>query len=304
VSRTRWLLFAVATAGYLAATACVPGELFLESGRDAGPDAKVDASKDARVVDAPTDGGVDMQIADAGPDVSVDTSHACTGPADCPKGEACDTMTGLCSTSCAKGQLCNGGCCQLVGTTGGACVTGTLSMACGSTGALCDDCDGFGKGPDGGVCLPTGHCSCAKRPDCPRYEACEMGSCTTSCSAAGECNQGCCDGTQCQPGDTPSACGAGGLECSTCGGAKPLCSGACVQCASEKDCMTGQACNAHVCTTTCAVGVSCNGGCCNTSDTTPMCVSGVSDEVCGSTGAECTDCLALGDVCTAGTCAP
>ena len=65
-------------------------------------------------------GGGDL----AGSDGSVSNS-GCSTAADCPKGQACDTVNGVCTTACSASQACNGGCCD-----GATCVAGSDASKC------------------------------------------------------------------------------------------------------------------------------------------------------------------------------
>src|SRR5580658_1411647 len=83
-------------------------EATFDSGIDALVDVAGDASIDApsdSVSDAPQDAPGDA-IGDAGQPIE------CSGPGDCPIGQACDVSTGFCTTACSSTSACNGGCCN------------------------------------------------------------------------------------------------------------------------------------------------------------------------------------------------
>jgi hypothetical protein len=68
----------------------------------------------------------------------------CNAATDCPVGYACNSSN-QCTTNCAGGLTCNGGCCQAIAGLAltFACVPGTAVNACGSTGTGCADCRQF-----------------------------------------------------------------------------------------------------------------------------------------------------------------
>ena len=140
---------------------------------------------------------------------------------------------GVCSTgACPLGQSCSGG--QCVCTTAScpagccgpshACYGGTSASACGSGGALCDNCTAQGKQCFMKTCKD---CSCTNKKcgasdgcggtclsgSCPAGQTCSQGKCI--CTAA-SCPKGCCLGSTCQVGTAASACGSGGGQCQDC----------------------------------------------------------------------------------------
>jgi hypothetical protein len=148
------------------------------------------------------------------------------------------------------------------------------------------------------------HPGCKSPTDCDAHEACnlESGVCSSSCSAAGQCNGGCCDGLHCDPGDAAAACGSGGALCAACeavadSGAACLASGTC-GCLVATDCPTGQACNGGVCNDLCTAAGQCNGGCCDG----VHCQPGTAPTACGTAGAACSP--ACSGFCSSGACAP
>ena len=130
-------------------------------GADAGDEA---SSADAA---APSDAFVpDVFASEASPtpvkDASSDHPQGCSGPSDCPSGEACNGNQ--CTTSCDSTHSCNGGCCLT-----GVCFSGDATGACGSTGGACVTCQANTQNCSGGACVsipcgggnswcPTGYC--------------------------------------------------------------------------------------------------------------------------------------------------
>jgi hypothetical protein len=206
---------------------------------------------------------------------------ACTAPSECPPGEACDLGTGLCSTSCEDGGVCNGGCCN--GTT---CVVGNTPSTCGASGGLCAVCSGD---------TPT----------------CANGQCTGSCGGAGRaCGPGFCCGADggCVAAQA-TACGSGGacVDCTTSPAGQVCVAGAC-GCAVATDCPHFSACNTNTgqCSSTCLLGptTACNGGCCDMKSNT--CNHGGLAATCGTTGGVCMSCTnhcTGGPRCSMGACA-
>ena len=111
----------------------------------------------------------------------------------------------------------------------GSCVCEPLCPVCqicnAATGVCEPDPDEVGDacGEPGQVCQADGACAC-DAASCDPCQACQDdGVCAAPC--AGE---GCCDGTSCQPGDTNTACGAGGETCDVCTGDEFCLDGDCV----------------------------------------------------------------------------
>jgi hypothetical protein len=229
-------------------------------------DANRDASGDAKVNQTPDSGG----------DAGVDASPGCQVPTDCPAGEACNSATGACGTTCSAAAACNGGCCN--GADAGLCVTGDASTACGN-GSICTVCTGATSSCSGGTCV---------------------GNCTGSACATGEC---CVSGGACQAGTTQTSCGSK-TACADCAGDSHgfMCISDKCGCATEADCPLHTACSpAGQCVDRCRItdggAVStCNGGCCNSEGycafgtAPPSCGRGSVCSVCtGENGAACLD---------------
>lgn len=103
---------------------------------DAGvsPDAAT-GTPDAGVLPDAATGSPDA--ATGGPDAGV---AACTGNAQCPVGQYCDTAVGSCTFDCRTADDCGGGTCNSLGQClapadeGGCCSTGTPGGALGALG--------------------------------------------------------------------------------------------------------------------------------------------------------------------------
>ncbi len=189
----------------------------------------------------------------------------CVTSADCPAGSACDPVTATCSTSCAGGLLCNGGCCD-----GMKCLPGTDASACGADGGGCVACAGG---------TPT----------------CAAGLCTASCNVGGVgmpgvCGKGfCCNAQNQCTSVANAACGPDGAACADCSKSAngPLClDGGSCGCRSQADCPTGQACKDGGCSTVCDANSPCNGGCCASGS----CAPGTAPAACALGGAQCGSC--------------
>lgn len=120
-----------------------------------------------------------------------------------------------CSNStCDSGFNCMGSHCQACGAQGEACCTsgmrcsGTLTCNSSSTCVCTPNCSGKACGADDGCGNPcqTGTCSI-------NGTHCVSGQCVCDMVS---CNGGCCDNNICQAGTSPSDCGSGGRQCSTC----------------------------------------------------------------------------------------
>ncbi|MBX3221210.1 MAG: hypothetical protein KF795_11875 [Labilithrix sp.] len=148
--------------------------------------------------------------------------QAC-GPANCPgccvgnqcvvsttplacgtNGQACKTCSAsqVCDPlgNCVSGSECNpatcAGCC-----VGDICAVGTQQTACGTAGALCQNC--AGQSP-------------------PRV--CQAGSCQLPACGPSTCPNGCCSGNTCVTGTLDNACGAiGGGACTDCSASNQAC---------------------------------------------------------------------------------
>jgi hypothetical protein len=227
----------------------------------------------------------------------------CNVTNDCPVGEACDTGTHKCTTSCGPSQLCNGGCCN-----GGTCSVGTDQIACGATGGACDDCLGD---PSGTLCLLVsggGKCGCTQTTDCAIGSACNRGNntCTTSCNPSQLCNGGCCHNGVCGAGTDPGTCGGNGntcLDCTASSSGHACVAGGC-GCNTTADCPNTTACDlsTHLCTNVCNAAQPCNHGCC-TDPAAGVCVTGFAAGACGDSGGTCEPCSSAGQghVCLVGT---
>ena len=203
-------------------------------------------------------------------DLAAELGGICTRSADCPRGQACDTTTGTCVTSCSASQPCNGGCCDSA-----SCVVGTDLAHCGSDGNLCAAC---GSG-----------------------QACQAGACGVTCEANAPCNGGCCDSAQhrCVAGSAADQCALGNVLCDDC--AKSATGQACLTtgsstvcgCSSATDCPANLACDAvtHSCTTACGTPQPCHGGCCSAASA-GTCQPGTLAGACGANGGVCAACPA------------
>lgn len=193
------------------------------------------------------------------------------------------------------------GCCD----HNGFCETGDNPNACGFGGQVCGTCapgaacpNGFCEIQDSGFCGPqnckgccdfNGFCQPGNNPMacgqggngcffCPPGSTCNGAFCEiTDGGACGPQNcPGCCDANGvCQMGDVPSACGAGGQQCTSCPAGEVCPSGACKM---------AQPCNAMTCPL----------GCC---DVNQICEAGFIDTACGSQGNSCIDCTQSFDTC-------
>jgi hypothetical protein len=166
----------------------------------------------------------------------VSAKCGCTVPGDCPGGQACDTSTHTCSTSCTGGLACNGGCCD--GTT---CRAGTSDYgACGTGGGSCSAC--------------------------AAGQACSGGSCGTTCSTSSACNGsgiGCC-GNTCTDTTTTQNCGTCGNACptnETCGGTQCTCSAPSAMCNGVCQDLATDPNNCGACGHGC-LGAACSSGMC------------------------------------------
>lgn len=93
--------------------------------------------------------------------------------------------------------------------------------------------------------------------------------------------QGCCMGEKCSPGNVPTACGVGGMQCQTCG--------------------TNDTCQNGTCVPPKCDATTCPNGCCSTSG---KCEQGTTDDACGTGGVACAKCDTTKSVCTSGSCKP
>ena len=100
------------------------------------------------------------------------------------------------------------------------CGDGTCAPGNGESCANCPgDCGGCGPQCGDGLCASSESCSL-----CPG----DCGACGRSCDTS-TCASGCCSGDSCLAGNSPSACGVGGLACLVCDATHFGCNaGACV----------------------------------------------------------------------------
>jgi hypothetical protein len=234
----------------------------------------------------------------------------CNAPSDCPAGQACNTASHACTSSCSSTQLCNGGCCNL-----GTCVAGNANSACGGSGGVCLNCtagqscvngscasaasctDGVKNGTEtsidcgGGACPACGNGqACNVNTDC-QSNSCVNGQCTTaSCvppTSTTPCLIGTCingvpslvptpAGTSC---GASSSCDGSGNCVASCGAGQTLCGGACV---SNTSFQTDPN-NCGTCGNLCASGQSCISGVCGTSGAA-VCGNGIREA-----GEQCDD---------------
>ncbi|MEZ4406267.1 MAG: VWA domain-containing protein [Polyangiales bacterium] len=168
-------------------------------------------SQDVPAVDVPTPTDVpvtDVPVTDVPTptDVpAVDGGGACTGTAQCPGGQVCDTSARRC-VECLTGTQCTGTNQVCVGQR---CVTGTPCMSSRTcTGLVCDTARG--------VCV-----ECLGDVDCASGQRCRANACApvTECRSSRECS-------------------AGGQVCETT-------RGVCVDCAADTDCTGAQFCDAE-----------------------------------------------------------
>ncbi|CAN5352290.1 hypothetical protein BH09MYX1_BH09MYX1_10400 [soil metagenome] len=308
------LLVAVVTCGVVAATGCG------RSGLDdyLPTDASADAPSDTQVIDAGT----------CNP--STCPSGCCDASGQCRVGgdfSACGSAGGKCEDcgasgfdfcdpdlrQCAKdlpgcdALSCPSGCCfNLNGQ--GVCVSGSSSAACGSGGQQCADCAQAGSVCDTTVkkcaapkCGPQNCKGCCAGDTClggSAGNACGKGGlvCNDCTSKSQTCNQttGACDGPPptCNAQTCPSGC-CQGNNCipssnTTCGTAGKLC---------QNCTLTNGTCSSGTCvvTPTCTPQ-NCASGCCQAG----TCFAGFTNNRCGSSGNNCTDCTQQASVCNTG----
>ena len=219
-------------------------------------------------------------FADAGPDGTVDSSAQADARPDSSavRDAAPDAMSPETGPPGCSPATCPTGCCD----GDGQCQASSNST-CGTAGGSCIQCSAS--------------------------QSCASGACVEKCDTT-TCPSGCCDATgTCQSGTTNASCGTNGAQCGACTGAHQCASGKC-GCGTSADCPAGQACDpgSHSCGNTCVSGgqtLTCNGGCCDATGT-GQCVAGtVGGQLCGLSGAACTDCShsTQGHVCqSGGTC--
>jgi hypothetical protein len=201
-----------------------------------GADAPYFKAGDASTTDGPR-GDASSPGLDAGENVDAG-GGGCAESQSCPAGQACNPATHACTTSCAGGLTCQGGCCN-----GASCVVGNSPHECGATGGACVDCASNADGP---VCFQGGKCGCSQSSDCPTGRACKAQACGTACDQGSPCNGGCCgSGGQCAAGNGNDACGSGGgacTDCTTSCNAGPICTNFKCGCTSLFECNGSAAC--------------------------------------------------------------
>ncbi len=120
-------------------------------------------------------------------------------------------------------------------------------------------------------CIQRGD-ACGATRNCCNSLVCTNGVCAHPAPVGPTCDPetcagGCCDGSTCKASSAES-CGANGVACAVCSGAKPMCAnGACAECASSSDCVvTSDTCSNGVCrcgsTGPCGGGLVCAGSIC------------------------------------------
>ena len=200
---------------------------------------------------------------------SAETSATCglsgTACQPCPMGTEC--LYGQCQCTA---QSCTAGCCtgfaalgrDGAGPLGQTCQLGNADTECGSGGQGCRDCTltngGASDAQAGGICV---NAACVFPPPC-------------------HCTNGCCDSRGvCRPGASNDACGLSGNLCEDCSVSGAQCIG--------QECMVGTdgaVCNAQTCPS----------GCC---DSSGLCQQGLTGVVCGGSGTNCQNCLAIRETC-------
>jgi hypothetical protein len=119
------------------------------------------------------------------------------------------------------------------------------------------------------------------------------------------CCTGCWDGTTCRTGDTPDACGVGGLDCAACAAKGPCITAVC----QAGTCGTAPLPEGDACTDAGTKGICHSGVCCTSCWDGTACVSPLTVAKCGVGGAACVDCSSVVTVnecqdqdCQAGSC--
>jgi hypothetical protein len=314
------------------------------------PDTRpADAPGVDTAVDAPSPSPDSFPPDTSSPDMGMpEAEKPCLGVSESCGTTMCHDLSadrnhcGKCNNTCAQGEVCSGGECQLQcgGRTPNYCLGGCVDnlSATKACGAACADCEAV-KGV-GGVCK-NGTCLCAlgNRPatcagacvdldtnrdhcgqcgkGCAYGEVCSGGTCQLQCG--GKTPQRCADA--CVNAQTnPAACGAACIQCDTSTGMGSVCqAGTCV-CATGANPVTcaGLCVDADVdvrncgnCGHACASGEVCHGGVCQLQcgGTTPdLCTGGCvnaknNPHACGSACQDCDGVTGLGSVCSNGACA-
>jgi hypothetical protein len=252
------------------------------------------------------DAGVSDDLGDGGGVIG------CTGPSDCPTGQACDTTAGVCTMTCSATQPCNGGCCN-----GTSCAVGDQPDACALGQPMCGSCVGKSAGT---ACIDTSgtkSCGCTSASDCPANLACNTTThtCGPACDMNTPCNGGCCSaatGGTCQTGNLDAVCGNNGGLCAACAsnqnGHKCVAmtgGGQCGCAAFPGDCpASSTACTNNLCVNACDASTPCLSGCCSSS-ASGTCQLGNVQGACGAAGSICQSCVgnANGSAClSSGAC--
>jgi hypothetical protein len=212
------------------------------------------------------------------------TTCGCTVAGDCPTGQACNTNTHICTSSCGGPNLtaCNGGCCQ-----NSTCQNGSVPAACGINGAACTVC-----GITADTCTAAGACRCGLNNPCAAGQQCVGGVC--QCNGT-SCPGGCCLSNQCNPSSF-ATCGLGGIGCTDCssGITADNCTNGGCRCGLNNPCAAGQQCVSGSCQCN---GTSCSTGCCSGN----ACQPGNAVGACGTMGNGCANCTTItGEICTTG----
>jgi len=196
---------------------------------------------------------------------------------ECPADQCLTCAGGLCVSTCAAGQVCNGG----------TCVSSTCDPACDATS--CETCAagecvsacGPTEGCVAGVCAPI-DTSCEPACDASLCLACQGGRCESVCAADASCQAGqCVAGGGCTPACDAEACQVcvdGGCA-SRCAAGEECVGGLCITpstCEPACDAAACQVCDDGACVSLCEAGERCVAGRCEAS--TGLTVFDVQDE--------------------------
>jgi|GEM_PF-1834739 hypothetical protein len=227
---------------------------------------------------------------------------------DCSQANGiCSAATQQCATDCkpncagkctGAADGCGGTCqqndCKGCCTASGQCAPGNANDACGKPGAQCASCTQFNATCKSGICLGcTPNCAgkCKGAPD----------GCGGTC-AQSQC-KGCCEKGQCQAGNTQTACGVTGGQCSNCSTKQMACSAG--KCETKGGTNPGGGDNfppadSPSCTPDCdekcmgeadgCGGICWNNTCSGCCSSYGECLSGLSDIACGNYGSSCDVC--------------
>lgn len=136
-----------------------------------------------------------------------------------------------------------GGTCATCVLPGGACVASTSARACGGSGLECVDCVADGRANQ---CTVDGACSCGTRgTPCGLGERCEGNTCVCDPDTCA----GCCQDNVCRNGDTLTACGTQGANCTDCTTLRAdNCSNGGCRCGTSAPCTGLASCRSGRCT--------------------------------------------------------